>query len=148
MGITAAISPGAAQDFRITIQKELTGSEETASNGQQKSSNSGRGELLVSKEAEEPIAFVFDDDRDDPPGSPLPAGKHAIPENHTTGTGNLLMWPAINDLVGHFLEENGIKYPKPTRLSPRRTGVYSICMAEEKGARGRMGRRFPTILDF
>uniref|UniRef100_L7JMC5 Transcription factor domain-containing protein n=1 Tax=Pyricularia oryzae (strain P131) TaxID=1143193 RepID=L7JMC5_PYRO1 len=117
MGITAAISPGAAQDFRMTVQKELTGSEETASNGQQKSPNSGRGELLVSKEAEEPIAFVLDDDRDDPPGSPVPAGKPAIPENHTTGTSNLLMWPAINDLVGHLLEENGIKYPKTYPLS-------------------------------
>ncbi|KAL5866374.1 hypothetical protein ACKVWM_011448 [Pyricularia oryzae] len=85
MGITAAISPGAAQDFRITIQKELTGTEETASNGQQKSSNSGRGELLVFKEVEETIAFVFDDNRDNPPGSPVPAGKHTIPENHTIG---------------------------------------------------------------
>ncbi|TLD10428.1 hypothetical protein PgNI_06223 [Pyricularia grisea] len=160
--IVAAIRPGAVQPFPLSVKRELSGSEDTASNGPHESPNSGRGEpigspqvpllgpmdkqqateeaahsataeeLIISKEAEEPIApVILDDDRPDiPPGSPVPAGKPAIPENHTTGTGNLLMWPAIQNLVGHLLVENGIKYPK----------TYPLTIEENRGLLHLYGR--------
>ncbi|KAI6443027.1 hypothetical protein MCOR16_011654 [Pyricularia oryzae] len=154
MGLAAAARTGAVQAFPMAVKRELTASDETSSNGQQKSPDSGRGEpigssqaptsaptdqqqaakpaqtaaakeFVVSKAAEQPVASVIlDDDRaDDPPGSPVPAGKPAIPENHTTGTCNLLMWPAIRDLVSHLLAEHGIKYPK----------TYPLCIEENRG---------------
>lgn len=160
-GVVAAGRPGASHTFAMAVKRELTGSDETSSNGQQESPNSGRGEpigspqaptlaptdrpqaaetaqtasveeLIFSKEAEQPIASVLlDDDRaDDPPGSPVPAGKPAIPENHTTGTGNLLMWPAIHELVSHLLIENDIKYPK----------TYPLGIEENRGLLHLYGR--------
>ncbi|TLD11486.1 hypothetical protein PspLS_11493 [Pyricularia sp. CBS 133598] len=95
--IVAAIQSGAAQPTPLSVKTEPT----------------------AGWDIEEPIAaFTLDDDRSDiPPGSPVPAEKPAIPENHTTGTGNLLMWPPIQKLVGHLLVEHGIKYPKTYPLS-------------------------------
>uniref|UniRef100_L7JR88 Uncharacterized protein n=1 Tax=Pyricularia oryzae (strain P131) TaxID=1143193 RepID=L7JR88_PYRO1 len=95
--IVAAIQSGAAQPTPLSMKTEPR----------------------ASWDVEEPIAaFTLDDDRSDiPPGSPVPAEKPAIPENHTTGTGNLLMWPPIQKLVGDLLVEHGIKYPKTYPLS-------------------------------
>ncbi|KAI6535057.1 hypothetical protein MCOR05_006108 [Pyricularia oryzae] len=103
---------GAIQAFNA-YTGGLTRSEETASNGHQE------------------FTFeVLDNDRDFPPSSPVPAGKPAIPENHTTGTGNLLMWPPIQSLVGHLLVKHGIKYPK----------TYPLAIEENRGPLHLYGR--------
>ncbi|KAI7910407.1 hypothetical protein M0657_011385 [Pyricularia oryzae] len=94
--IVAAIRPGAAQPTPLSMKTEPR----------------------ASWDVEEPIAaFTLDDGSDIPPGSPVPAEKPAIPENHTTGTGNLLMWPPIHKLVGHLLVEHGIEIPETYPLS-------------------------------
>ncbi|KAI6330757.1 hypothetical protein MCOR28_011565 [Pyricularia oryzae] len=94
--IAASIGPGSAQPAPSSVKTELGGI----------------------WDAEELMAVIPDDDKSNiPPGSPVPAVKPAILENHTTGTGNLLMWPPIQNLVGPLLEEHGIKYPKTYPLS-------------------------------
>ncbi|KAH9427535.1 hypothetical protein MCOR02_012166 [Pyricularia oryzae] len=109
------------------VKVEQSRSEDAVSNVQA-SPNSGRGELAdellgVAPPTEEPIPLLMDDDGPIPPGSPIPVGKPAIPENHTTGAGHLLKWPAINSLVSHLLSDHGIKYPE----------AYPLKIEEDRG---------------
>ncbi|KAI6565963.1 hypothetical protein MCOR04_008880 [Pyricularia oryzae] len=94
--IAASTRPGSAQPALSSVKTELGGI----------------------WDAEKPMAVILDDDISDIlPGFPVPAVKPAIPENHTTGTGNLLMWPPIQNLVGPLFAEHGIEYPKTYPLS-------------------------------
>lgn len=125
-GIAAALGIGLPA-IPKAIKVEQSGSEDAVSNVQA-SPNSGRGELAdesleVAPPTEEPIPLLMDDNGPIPPGSPIPVGKPAIPENHTTGAGNLLKWPAIENLVGRLLKDHGIKHPK----------VYPLNIEESRG---------------
>ncbi|TLS20594.1 uncharacterized protein PpBr36_11311 [Pyricularia pennisetigena] len=138
--IAAALGIGALPAIPKAIKVEQSGSKDAVSNVQA-SPNSGRGELAdesrlevappaitckyIVKEAEEPIPLL-DDDGPIPPGSPIPVGKPAIPENHTTGAGNLLKWSAIHNLVGSLLKDHGIKHPEayPLKIEESRSFLH------------------------
>lgn len=103
-------------------------------------------EFAVSKEAEELLAPPLADENrpDTPPGSPVPVGKPAIPTNHTTGAGNLLKWPAINNLVGHLLVKHGIKYPKAYPLTIEENRGLLHLYGRGEGSKKKAGKEVPN----